>query len=593
MTETAVATEEAQSKLDPFTAEIIRSYLLSTVREMYETTIRTAYSTCFSEGEDFTCAIFDVDGRMIAQAFGLPAHSGALVDVMDNIFENFDTFEDGDVIVHNDPYNGGTHQADVVICRPIFIGDERIGFAINRGHWTDVGGMAPGGWCGTARHVIQEALIIPAAKLYEAGVLDRQIRDFILKNVRLPKQCWGDLQAQIASDTVAERRVQSLVRKYGLESVKHGMSEAIEYSKRRFGAMLEELPDGEFEGSEIMEDDGHGGGPYHIRAKVTKRGRNVVVDFAGTDRQVNGPVNVSFTGAKAAAYSAVLAAVDPDVPMNSGVLDLIEVRAEVGSMVRPTYPAPVFAWADPSDKASEAVLKAMVHMAPDRVAAGTYCTGNNVTASGEDPETGEEFLWYHFGSGGCGARPTKDGNTADWHLMGNCKNESMEIWEARYPVEFEEFGLVTDSGGAGEHRGGLGVARKIQVTADTRITGCADRHQEPSWGIAGGGGGTPNRFSVTREGVEYDLRTLFGIPSLSKFTDESLRKGDVFTTEQGGGGGYGSTLARGAELVAQDVHNGYVSLERAREDYGVWIDPPTGAVDSGKTRELRAQMGAG
>lgn len=590
MTETAVATEEAESKLDPFTAEIIRSYLLSTVREMYDTTIRTAYSTCFSEGEDFTCAIFDPQGRMIAQAYGLPAHSGALVDAMENILESFGELNEGDIVVHNDPYNGGTHQADVVICRPMFIDGEHLGFSINRGHWTDVGGMAPGGWCGTARHVIQEALIIPAVKLYERGVMDRQIRDFIIKNVRLPKQCWGDIQAQIASDMVAERRVQSLVLKYGLDAVKHGMSEAIEYSRRRFARMVEELPDGDFHGSEIMEDDGHGGGPYTIRAKVTKKGHNFVVDFHGTDPQVLGPVNVSFTGCKAAAYSAVLAVVDPDVPMNSGVLDLIEVRAEVGSMVRPTYPAPVFSWADPTAKTSEAVLKAMVQIAPERVAAGTYCTGNNVTASGEDPETGEEFLWYHFGSGGCGARPTKDGNTADWHLMANCKNESMEIWEALYPVEFEGFGLVTDSGGAGQHRGGLGIARRIRMTADTRITGCADRHQEPSWGIEDGGRGTPNRFSVTRDGVEYDLRTLFGTPSPSKFTDEPLLKGDIFTTEQGGGGGYGSSLKRDPKQVADDVRDGYVSAEKAREDYGAWIDGNTGDLDEAKTLELRERL---
>jgi N-methylhydantoinase B/oxoprolinase/acetone carboxylase alpha subunit len=580
-------TSARRSPRDPFTIEVIRNYLLSTVREMHQTTVRTAYSTCFSEGEDFTCALFDEGGRMVVQAYGLPAHSGALVDAMQTIRNAYDSFAPGDVVLHNDPYHGGSHQADVVVCRPVFVGRTMLGFAINRGHWIDIGGMAPGGWCGTARHVIQEALIIPPVKLYDAGTLRPEIQALILRNVRMPRQVWGDVQAQIASNIVAERRVRTLVDKYGLESVRRGCQEAIDYSRRRFSAALAKLPDGEFHGFEIQESDGHGGGPYRIEVTVRKKGTRVIVDFAGTAPQVRGPINCSFTETKAASYTAVMAVVDPFVPMNSGVIELIDVNAPEACLVRPVYPAPVFcSTADPCDKVCEAVLKALASMAPDRVTAGTYCTGNNVTGSGEHPGSQEEFLWYIFESGGCGARSNKDGNNVEWHLMANCKNESMEIWEARYPVTFEGYQMVTDSGGPGRFRGGLGAVRRLRLEADTFVTGCADRHEVAPWGLGGGHTGMPNRFTVTRNGVERSLSALFGVLSPSKFTNVPLKRGDVFSTWQGGGGGYGDPLDRDDERVRVDVLDGYVSREAAERDYGVVLDQ-RGNVDAEATATVR------
>jgi N-methylhydantoinase B/oxoprolinase/acetone carboxylase alpha subunit len=573
--------------LDPFTAEIIRNYLLSTVREMYQTTIRTAYSTCFSEGEDFTCALFDVEGRMIAQAYGIPGHSGALSDPVRTILSRYDEFNEGDVFLFNDPFDGGSHQADVVVCRPTFFDGRLLGFAVNQGHWVDVGGMAPGGWSGTATHVVQEALIIPPVRLYFRGKLNSDVREFILRNVRLPKQCWGDLEAQIASNVVAEQRLRALAETYGEASLLKGMELALDYSKRRFLQKLTELPDGEYQGEEVLEDDGHGGGPYHIRVTMLKSPEGVTVDYAGTDSQVRGPINLSFTFTKAAAYSSVIAVVDPDVPLNTGVMELIDVRAPTGSLLNPEYPAPVFCCADPINKASEAVLKAASQMAPDRVSAGTYCTGNNVTGSGHDPETREEFLWYIFESGGCGARKAKDGNSVEWHLIANCKNESMEIWETRYPVLFEGYGMVTDSAGPGRFRGGLGAKRSLRFLADTDVTGCADRHQVPPWGLFGGRPGLPNRFSVTRNGEEHRLQDLFALKSPSKFYAVPLQTGDIFHVMQGGGGGYGDPLDRDVELVAADVRDGYVSIGAAQEAYGVMIDPASGEVDVKASGALR------
>lgn len=576
-------------ELDPFTAEIIRSYLLSIMDEMVATTTRTAYSTCFSEGEDFTCGLFDAQGRMIAQAYGIPIHAGALVDSVKTVLEAYDTWEEGDVAIFNDPYEGGCHQADVVVARPMFVDGRMVGLAANRGHWTDVGGMSPGGWSGTVTHVIQEALIIPPAKLYRRGVLNREIKDFILKNVRLPKQCWGDLQAQLASNVVAERRMRDLAGKYGVDSVLEGMEQAIEYSRRRFTQMLERFPDGEFEGREVIEDDGHGGGPYDIKVRVEKRGSSVVVDFEGTDDQVMGPVNCAFAGTRSACFIALMAVVDPEIAMNQGVVDLIDIRAPEGSLLRPVYPAPVFSWADPAIKACEAVLQALAQMAPDRVPAGSLGTGNNMTASGIDPESGEEFLMYIFEPGGGGARPDKDGNNVDWPIPANAKNESMEVWEARYPVQFEGYEMIPDSSGAGRNRGGLGVSRRLKVLLPTSITGCADRHRIGPWGLEGGGRGLPNRFSVVREGQEFDLPTLFGTLSPGKFSLLPLEPGDILSVAQAGGGGYGDPLDRDPEAVGRDVMNGYVSKGAAREVYGVVLSP-SGEIEEEQTREARERL---
>ena len=210
----SVRTEPA---LDPFTAEIMRSYLISTVREMVLTTTRTAFSTCFCHGEDFTCALFDRDGAMIAQDQGVTVHAGAMWEAVRYVIDTQPTISEGDVFLHNDPYHWGTHQADCMVCRPIFYQGERVGFAANRGHWTDVGGMAPGGWSGTAEDVIQEGLILSSIRLIHAGEINEDIRRFLLCNVRMVDQLWGDIQSQIASNIVAERRIRHLIDRYGLE----------------------------------------------------------------------------------------------------------------------------------------------------------------------------------------------------------------------------------------------------------------------------------------------------------------------------------------------------------------------------------------
>ena len=369
-------------------------------------------------------------------------------------------------------------------------------------------------------------------------------------------------------------------------------SAAIDYSRRRFLKAMEAIPNTSVAANDIyMEDDGFGGGPYRVQVTITKGPEKIIVDFAGTDSQALSSVNCSQGVARAATYTPLIAVLDPNIPLNQGVIDLIDWRAPLGSLVNPVYPAPCFAsTADPGDRISEIMLLALSKLLPERVTAGCYATGNNLTAGGCDPETGEDFVWYVFELGGCGARATKDGNSAEWHMMSNCKNELMEVWEQRYPVRFQRYELVEDFGGAGKWRGGLGVTRHLEMLRPTVLTANADRHVLPPPGFFGGRDGTVNRFSILRGCQDRTFKEWFGTPSTSKFSNMLAQVGDVLAvTQGGGGGGYGDPLERAPERVASDVRNGYVSYERARRDYGVVVDPNLGQIDAPATERERGE----
>jgi len=547
-------------RTDGFTLEIIRSYLISTVREMAEATKRTAYSTVISEAADFTCGLFDGECRMIAQAEGIPLHAGSLPGGMKALFESFDSFGEGDVYILSDPYVAGLHQADVLIARPIFVDDELFAFGVNRAHWLDVGGMAAGGWSGSATHVVQEGLRIPPLRIVAGGVVDERLRDLILANVRVPVADWADFQSQVASTVVAERRVHSLVARYGRDVVEEGMAAALEYSRTRFRQALSRLPDGTWESEEPFEDDGQGGGPYWLRLRLTKRGEKIVADFSDSDAQVSAPINASEITTHSAVYVACVAALDPDVPLNSGFLEFVEIVTKPGTIAHAVFPAPVFfSTADPCIKAGETVLKALAQVIPERLVAGSPQGGDNVTGSGVTRD-GVPFQWFSFQGGGLGARHNHDGDNAEWHVMANCKNESVEIWEHRYPLRFEEVSLIDDSGGAGRHRGGLGLRRRMRMLARTLVNSTGDRQEIGPWAIGGGERGRPNRYwTITRDGQQLSLQERFGLASNSKFANLPFEEGDQLIIDSAGGGGYGPAVERDQALIQHDLEYGYVT----------------------------------
>lgn len=564
---------------DPFSLEIIRSSLISTIHEMLKTTARAAYSPTFAEGLDFSCALFDPDGRMVAQAAGVGVHLGSMQPAVRKIIDTYPAFDEADVILTNDPYTA-THQADVVVVRPIFWEREHLGFAVNLGHWTDIGSMAPGGCAGTSTHVVQDGLIIPVCRLYRRGVVVREVQEFILRNVRYPEEAWGDLQSQIAACRVAEERLRALVFRYGVETVRHAMRHAIEYARRRFEAKIARLPDGVYQAQDYIEDDGITDREYLVNVRVEKHSGGFVVDFTGSAAQAPTPINSNYSCTRAAVYCGLIAIVDPDTPVNQGVLDLFDVRAPEGTIVNATWPAGVFGNTfEMSKRVGELMFRAFADAAPKRVAAGGFGSGNNLSARCVSADWAKEVMWYYFLEGGQGARQEADGNSAVYHWAGTPTNQPIEVWEHRYPVLFHRYELIPDSGGPGRYRGGLGVSRWIECLWDHYLSGLADRHRIAPWGIHGGREGRPNRWGVLRGGVPQSLRDVFGLKSYSKFYNVHLQKGEVLVLETGGGGGFGNPRERSRELVLEDLREGYISYERAVVDYGLEPDSREHAVD--------------
>ena len=544
---------------DPFTLQIIRNYLVATAQEMVDTTARTAYSPTFAEGHDFSCALFDTSGRMVIQSRGVGIHLGSLVGAMAAIRDRYKVFAEGDIVMTNNPYIA-THQSDVVVCRPMFHRGTHVGFAVNIGHWTDIGAMAPGGCAGTSTHVVQDGLLIPVCKLYDSGRLVPEIRDFILENVRLPEDDWGDLQSQIAATMAAEARVRSLIDRYGVDAVLSGMQETIRYSRTRFLARMATVPNGRYVGSDVIEDDGITGRRYDIVVAVEKRADGFTVDFTGTSAQAPSPINAGIVSTRAAVYTALLAVVDPSINGNAGVFDLIEVVAPPSTIVNAVRPAPVYGCTfEMAKRVPETILKAFGTAIPERVGAGGFCSGNNLSARFIDPVTGAESLWYNFYEGGQGATGKNDGNNALYFWASTAHNQPIEIWEHRYPVLVERYGLLPDSGGRGKFRGGLGSVHEIRLLVDHHLSGLGDRHRVPPWGLAGGADGAPNRWSVRRDGTEQELQSAFGLKSPSKFYDVPLKAGDVLVICGGGGGGFGDPVERDPAAIERDREYGYVT----------------------------------
>jgi len=544
---------------DPFTVQIIRNYLISTAQEMVDATVRTAYSPTFAEGHDFSCAIFDAEGRMVIQSRGIGVHLGSLVGAMAGIRARYQDFQEGDVVMTNNPYLA-THHPDCVVCRPMFCRGRHVGFAVNIGHWTDIGGMAPGGCAGTATHVVQEGLIIPVCKLYVGGKLVPEIRDFILENVRLPEDDWGDLQSQIAATVAADTRIRALMDRYGIDAVLDGMAETIRHSRTRFLAQMTAIPNGRYMARDFIEDDGVTDRRYEIVVTVDKRDDRFTVDFTGTSEQAPTPINGTINTTRAAVYAALLALVDPRVPANAGVFELIEVIAPPGTITNAVHPAPVFGSTfEISKRVPETIIRAFADAVPDRVPAGSFCSGNNLAARFVEPISGNESLWYNFYEGGQGATAAHDGNNALYFWAGTALNQPIEVWEHKYPLLVERYALIPDSGGAGTHRGGLGTVHELRLLWDHYLSGIADRHRIPPWGLAGGQPGKPNRWCLRRDGHEEELQKVFDLPSPSKFYNVRLRAGDVLVIYTGGGGGYGPAAVRSPAAIERDLREGYTT----------------------------------
>jgi N-methylhydantoinase B/oxoprolinase/acetone carboxylase alpha subunit len=566
----------APTAANPITFQVIHSSLLSAAREMGSTMLRTAYSVIFSEGYDFSCALLNESGDMVATANYCPVHLAAIAYASSwSIMEiGIDNIYDGDVLIHNDPYRGGTHVTDVNVIKPIFFEETLIGFAANRAHQLDMGGKTPGSFAGDATEIFQEGIRIPPIKWFERGVERTDVFDLILSNVRLPRTQLGDFKAQLASVTVAERRVQALCAKYGVATVQAVMREIMDYSERRMRAEIAAIPDGVYTFADLMDNDGITPDPVRLQVTVTVAGDSLTADYTGSSEQVQGPINATYGVCASSTYNALLECSDPSIPVNAGAFRPVKIVAPRGSVVNPRYPAPVQGGnTNTSIFMVSLVLGALAQAVPNRVLAASGGTCNDFTCGGEDPEKGP-FVFYWFPATGWGALPERDGWSAISDPVSNCSDTPIELMETLYPFRYLRYELNEDAEGAGRHRGGYGITQAIELLAPKMtVAAIADRHVFSPYGLFGGHPARPNQFRVRRgrDGRWWTFQQAFGLKVPSKFSGLGLAVGDAWEMSTTGGGGYGDPLERDPELVLADVQAGLVSPKRARDAYGVVV----------------------
>ncbi len=539
------------SKLDPITFEIVKNSLVSVAEEMGVVLRRSSFSANIKERRDFSCALFDGNGLLVAQAEHIPVHLGAMPHSVKTILqEHGNGINEEDSFILNDPFRGGTHLPDITIATPIFHKGEMVGFAANRAHHSDVGGGTPGSMSSLSTDVYQEGIRIPPVKLVEKGKVNRAVLDLVLSNVRTPKERLGDLRAQEAANSIGLKRVAELVQKYSISTVLAGMSQVRDYSRRLMLGEIRKLPRKVARAVDYLDNDGFETEHIPIRVKVSVGNRKVLFDFSGSAPQVKGPVNAVYSITLSAVYYVVRCVTDPRIPANEGCFEPVEVVAPPGTIVNAQPPAPVAGGnVETSQRIVDVCLKAFGIIVPDRVCAGCQGTMNNVTIGGIDPRTGRYYTYYETIAGGYGARYAKDGIDGIHSHMTNTLNTPIEALEASFPLRVHRYLLIAGSGGRGRFRGGLGVTRDVEVLSDeATISLLGERQIIAPWGFDGGKAGARGQYSL----LHKDGR----VERLASKATTAARKGDVLSISTPGGGGYGPQKHRAAELVRADRLDG-------------------------------------
>ncbi|HEY7952482.1 MAG TPA: hydantoinase B/oxoprolinase family protein, partial [Solirubrobacteraceae bacterium] len=544
------------TKADAITAEVIRHALTAVSREMGVTLRMTSCSPIFNEGNDYSCAIFDAQGKLVTHGEFLPIHLGSLSFSVFHARAAFahDGLKEGDTVVMNDPYLGGSHLPDITMVSPIFHEGEAVAYAANRAHHLDVGGTMPGSFFSGATDNYQEGLRISPMKLFRGGERDAHLLKLITENSRLPEQMRVDLESQVSANRTAIERVGELFRRYGEEMLRTAMHEAMAYSERRMRAVIKSWPDGDYTASDWLDNDGVEDEPREIKVTLRVRGDRVEVDFTGSSEQTKGPLNSVLGYTCSGVYMTLQAATDPDIPPNAGCYRPIEIIAPAGSIVNPRFPAPCTGGNETVFVISAAIFRALSQIEGAKTMACDQGSSNNLLISGMRPHGGSRYVLYEYPEGGWGANAQRDGLSAVYSIAGNTWNVPVEVVERRFPLRVERYELREDSGGAGEHRGGLGIRRDHRIldhSAELSIVG--NRVMVPPWGFGGGGEGAAAMYRLLRAGAEpINPAPRFG----SKAAGVPLRPDDVVVQMTAGGGGWGNPLRRDREAVARDVRLG-------------------------------------
>jgi N-methylhydantoinase B len=551
--------------MDPVTLQVIKDSITAIGHEMFQVMIRTSMSPIIYETTDFAVGLTDARGQLLAQGNGVSAFLATLDTAVQSALQHHppESLRSGDVIITNTPYEGGgTHLPDVVIIVPIFHDDRLVAFAVNKSHWTEVGGKDAGSVSSTATEIFQEGLHLRFLKLYEAGALNRSLVRLIESNVRLPQQTIGDMHAGVAAARTGEKRVLELFERHGADTVLAAMEDLLDYGERMTRSELARLPAGVYEAEDIIEEDGLGNGPFRIRVKLTVRDGRLIADFTGTSPQAPGPINSSRTGLVTAARCALKAITNPELPANGGCFRPLEVICPDGTMLTATSPAPVSIYYESLVACIELIWRALAPAVPDRLPAGHYRSVCATFISGLHPANGELFVLGEPLLGGWGATSARDG-VSGLFCCGNGEtyNIPIELAERRYGVKIERYAFSDEPGGAGCYRGGKGVVLEYRVTAERAfLTVTFSRTQTAPWGAAGGHPGTPNRCEVIRRNGQCEQVTMAtGLP---------VERGELIRITTGTGGGYGDPRQRDRMAIARDLRNGFITAKEAREVYG-------------------------
>ena len=590
-TNQAIATERAsEAAIDPITFEVLRNAFEYTCARMTTIVQKTSFSPILSDMLDFSNAIYDADLRLLGQA-GNPVHLAAMQYSADASIQKFpiEQMRPGDVIVLNDPYQGGSHINDITFTMPVFFEEELLGFAVSRGHWMDLGGGAAGGQAfGT--HVAGEGLRWPPIKLYENYVVRDEILDIIISNTRTPHFVRGDLQAHFGALKAAEAELQRIAERYGLDTVRAGMNQVITYTEKIVRAAIEEIPDGVYTGEDYADTDGFSDKPVPIKVTLTIAGSNITIDFDGSAPITKGAINSPMANTASAAFYSLQFFLAPHAPSNYGMLIPLELKLPDNCWLNAKWPAPVVGCTTlTSSKITSAIWQALAKAIPERVTGSTFAECNWFVAATRDP-AGNTDVFSDLPAGGWGGTPYGDGMSVTMDPLGNCMNMPAETAELLFPIEYESFELRQDSAGAGKFRGGLGAVFKVRFLCDAELSMETSRTKEGTPGANGGG-----RSAVQRSqkiGADGSRTVIGGINGDGEWTNPLLAAypfdyGDQFMFESTGGGGWGAAFERPAEMVLDDVLEEYVSIEAAREQYGVVIDAKAMTIDEDATRRLR------
>jgi N-methylhydantoinase B len=542
---------------DPITVSVMQHRLESIVQEMGEAMLRTAYSQILNSSRDFSTAVFDGRGRLAAQAEHVPIHVGALPWAVSSVADFFkDRIAPGDLFLLNDPYHGNNHLPDLTVLLPVFVEDELLFWSINRAHQSDIGGSTHGAYNPGATEIWQEGIRVTPLRLYDRGKVRRDVLQMLATNVRHPHDFQGDLAAMIGSARVGERRLLALAAEFGWPVTHAAIEAVLNGAERQARAVIAEWRDGVYHGEAILDDDGHGIENIHIRATVTKRGSDLVIDLSDSHEQVIGFVNSSHPNMRSAVVVAIAYLIDPHTPKNDGAFRPIEVIAKPGTVVWANPGAPVTLCTNHcGQEIIEAIIKALAPSCPDRAMAG-WGRRFRIAIQGSDPRNGKRFIWHMFQARpGGGASPAGDGwpGGGEWQAAGGIKFGSLEVTEVRFPLFFRTHEFRPGSGGDGQYRGGPGCVLEFVAEIDEPARGntAGDGVKYGACGMLGGQDGLPHRYVLHSAGRQQR-------PLKTKEVGIEIRPGDVFKIESGGGGGWGDAAKRDPAARERDAINGFV-----------------------------------